>query len=363
MLAAINGGQGAGVKGVNVKLSLFQAGRLKRVALTLGLGALGGGVFTLLHLPLAWMLGPLVANLIASSRGARVGIPEPLRNVFLAVMGLVLGSQVTPQLAERVLDWPVSAALLLLGVAASTAVASYWYRRCGFDPVSAWFSAAPGAMTAMILLGEKCGGDPRRIAVSQSLRVILVILLLPPLFWIYRGSDADAAGAMREVSHLWMLLTVVFLLPLGRWLRLPSAPLLAPLLFAAVLSGFDIASLHLPDWGMNVMLWVLGSAIGARFQGMTRRLFGRYLWQAGIATLLALATLALFAELIHQALGVGRDVALLALAPGGVGEMAIVAIALDIDPVFVAFHHLLRMITLMIVAPFWARWLLRRSSV
>jgi uncharacterized membrane protein AbrB (regulator of aidB expression) len=54
-------------------------------------------------------------------------------------------------------------------------------------------------------------------------------------------------------------------------------------------------------------------------------------------------------------------VALLALAPGGIGEMAILAVALNIDPVFVAFHHLLRMVTLMIIAPFWARWLLRHA--
>ena len=65
---------------------------------------------------------------------------------------------------------------------------------------------------------------------------------------------------------------------------------------------------------MNLMLWVLGSAIGSRFQGMTRRLLGRYLWQSGVATLLALVVLAVFAELIHQTVGVGRDVASLALA-------------------------------------------------
>lgn len=338
------------------------AGSVKALSAALIFGALGGTLFQLTGLPLAWMLGPLIANLLASSQGVKVSVPEPLRNVFLAVMGLVLGSQVTPQLAHRVLDWPVSAALLLLGVAASTAVAAAWYRRCGFDPVSAWFGAAPGAMTAMILLGEKCGGDPQRIAVAQSLRIILVILVLPPLFWAYGGGDAGIGPVNRGLEHGWMLLLIPLLLPLGRWLRMPSPALLAPLLVAALLSGADIASLTLPEWGMNLMLWVLGSAIGSRFQGMTGQLFGRYLWQSGVATLLALLVLAFFAELIHQLLGVGRDVALLALAPGGIGEMAILAVALNIDPVFVAFHHLLRMVTLMVFGPFWARWLLRHTS-
>lgn len=341
-----------------MKGSRFSAASARALALSLGVGALGGLLFQLLNLPLAWMLGPLVANLLASAKGASVAVPEPLRNVFLAVMGLVLGSQVTPELAHRVLDWPLSAALLLLGVAASTAVASAWYRRCGFDPVSAWFGAAPGAMTAMILLGEKCGGDPQRIAVAQSLRIILVILFLPPLFWAFEGGEGSLGPAASSLEHGWMLLTIPLLIPLGRWLRIPSSALLTPLLMAALLSGLDLASLALPQWGMNLMLWVLGSAIGSRFQGMTRRLLGRYLWQSGVATLLALMALAVFAELIHRTVGVGRDVAL--LAPGGIGEMAILAVALDIDPVFVAFHHLLRMITLMVFAPFWARWLLSR---
>ncbi|WP_245904474.1 AbrB family transcriptional regulator [Billgrantia lactosivorans] len=334
------------------------------LARSLAIGAVGGLVFQLVGLPLAWMLGPLTANLVVSAKGVDVRVPEPLREVFLGVLGLVLGSQVTPQLAERVLDWPLSAMLLLLGVAASTAAAAAWYRRCGFDPVSAWFASAPGALTAMILMGEKAGGDPRRIAIAQSLRVVLVVMILPPLFWFFEGaSGADVAAAVdRELAAPWMLLALPLLLPLGRRLRLPSPTLLAPLLFAGLLSGFGLASLSLPEWGMNLMLWVLGCAIGARFRGLSSARLGRYVGEAFVATLVALAVLAGFAELIHRLLDVPRDVALLALAPGGIGEMAILAVALDLDPVFVAFHHLLRMVALMLFAPFWARWLLGRPA-
>jgi membrane AbrB-like protein len=333
------------------------------LARSLAIGALGGLLFHLIGMPLAWMLGPLTANLIVSAKGGDVRVPEPLREAFIGVLGLVLGSQVTPQLAQRVLDWPLSAALLLLGVATSTAAAAAWYRRCGFDSVSAWFASAPGAMTAMILMGEKCGGDPRRIAIAQSLRIVLVIMILPPLFWAYEGGAAPQAAEIENgFASAWMLLALPLLFPLGRWLRLPSYTLLAPLLFAGLLSGFDIASLRLPDWGMNVMLWVLGCAIGSRFRGLSSARLGRYLFEAFIATLLALAVLAGFAELIHRLVDVPRDVALLALAPGGIGEMAILAVALDLDPVFVAFHHLLRMVALMLFAPFWARWLLRGKA-
>ena len=77
----------------------------------------------------------------------------------------------------------------------------------------------------------------------------------------------------------------------------PAKPaLLAPLLATALLrvryrQPRPAKLGHEPD------ALVLGSAIGSRFQGMTRRLLGRYLWQSGVATLLALVVLAVFAEL------------------------------------------------------------------
>src|SRR5690554_3976065 len=314
---------------------------------SLAIGAVGGVAFHVLGLPLAWMLGPLLANLIVSASGVELDVPVPLREAFVGVLGLVLGSQVTPQLAQRVADWPVSAGLLLAGVVMATLAAA------------AWFASAPGAMTAMVIMGEQFGGDPRRIAIAQSLRIVLVILLLPPLFWVLEGDAAPAAEALEPgFEAVWMLLALPPLFWLGRTLRVPSASLLLPMLFAGVLSGCDIASLRLADWGFNLMLWVLGCAIGSRFHGLSVATLKRYLGEAFIATLLALVVLGLFAEIIHHLVEVPRAVALLALAPGGIGEMAIVAVALDIDPVFVAFHHLLRMVALMILAPFWGRWLM-----
>ena len=114
---------------------------------------------------------------------------------------------------------------------------------------------------------------------------------------------------------------------------------------------------------MGIMFWVLGSAIGARFGGLSSKSMGKHLWQAGVATALALLTLGIFAELIHWVVDVPRNVAFLALAPGGFGEMAIVAVALGLDPTFVAFHHLLRMVALMAFAPLWGRWLTKNSKL
>lgn len=333
------------------------------MAVSLSLGTIGGGFFAFAGLPLAWMLGPLVANLLASASGIQVRIPEGVRQVFLGVLGLVLGSQVTPTLVSRVVDWPASISLLLVGVALSTAAAAAWYRRRGFDRVSAWFASAPGAMTAMTILGEQGGGDAKRIAIAQSLRVVLVVLILPPLFsTLGTTTGSGVSPATQGADGIWLLMVLPVVFVVGRRLRLPTPALLGPLLLMSPLSGFDIIRFHLPAWGMNAVLCVLGCSIGTRFLGFSVRRLVKALGEAAVATTIALLILACFAELVHQLVGVGRDVALLALAPGGMGEMAMVAVALDLDPVFVAFHHLLRVVVLMLFAPFWARWLGRHPD-
>jgi uncharacterized protein len=325
-------------------------------------GSLGGVLFDALSLPLAWMLGPLLANLLLSIGGGEVAVPDRLREYFLGVLGLLLGGQVTPQLANRMLDWPMSAGLLLVGIGVSTVVGAWWYRRCGFDSISAWFSSAPGAMTAMIMMGDKAGGDARRIAVAQSLRALMIVMALPPFFVQYASAPMGVVNSVDGVEGLWLLLVLPAFIQVGRWLRLPNPALLASMLIAAGLGASDLARLHLPHWGVDVMLWVLGSAIGARFAGVKLAELTRYFFQALVATALTLSVLASFAYLIHRLLGIPLHIAILALAPGGIGEMAILAVTLNIDPVFVTFHHLLRLISLMLIAPLWLHWL-RRSGV
>ena len=65
-----------------MKGSRFSVGRAKALVLSLSVGAAGGVLFHIAGLPLAWMLGPLVANLLVSAKGVKVEVPESLRSVF-----------------------------------------------------------------------------------------------------------------------------------------------------------------------------------------------------------------------------------------------------------------------------------------
>jgi len=104
-------------------------------------------------------------------------------------------------------------------------------------------------------------------------------------------------------------------------------------------------------------LWVLGSASGSRFSTVTPRTLFSVGRHAIVATTLALAIAGVFAWVIHLLLDVPYLTALLSFAPGGVAEMCLIAITFNIDPAFMAMHHLVRIVILIGLAPIVAKFL------
>ena len=71
------------------------AGFNRKTLLALAIGLAGGVLAFFIGLPLPWMLGPMIANVIAAMLRAPVAGPAPLRNVVVPVIGVLLGSGVT----------------------------------------------------------------------------------------------------------------------------------------------------------------------------------------------------------------------------------------------------------------------------
>lgn len=324
-------------------------------------GVAGGALLSLIGMPLAWLVGPILGNFLLLTRGVSVWLPDPLRTLGLGVMGLMMGSLVTRDLINQWSHWYLSISVLIVSVIVSTLLVARWYRHCGFDGPSAWLSAMPGGMAAMVMVVDQAGGNLQRVAVSQALRVLIVVCTLPPLLMMFGSHESGSREALSSAPSgfhgVWMLLFIPLLVPLGKRLGIAASPMLMPLLFSAALSVFELESFAIPAWGMNLALVFLGCSIGAKFGAFSLRAIINNARITLVATLLAIGVFALFAEGIHQLTGISREVALLALAPGGMAEMSALAVALGLDPLFVAFHQLFRVVALVLLAPFLARHL------
>lgn len=341
---------------------------LPRIALALVIGTAGGAVFYLLNLPLPWMLGALFATMAASIANAPILGPARLRPAVVAVIGVLLGSRFTPDIVAGASAWIGTVAVLMVYVVAVALVVVPFYRFVGrFDWVTSYFAGMPGGLSEMIEIGEANGAKPAPIILAHSLRIVVTIALIAFWFRIVEGHAVGSSMGAADAPLTWLdalllLASAVLGSLLGKWLRFPAPTFLGPLLVSAVLHLVGLTESAPPGLLVNTAQVLLGTVLGCRFLGISARTVLPAAVLAIGATLLTLA-LALCAGLAmgHLA-GIAPDQALLALAPGGLTEMGLIALAIQADVAFVALHHVVRILFVIVLAPLAFRLLTVRRS-
>src|SRR5690606_34092036 len=138
---------------------------------------------------------------------------------------------------------------------------------------------------------------------------------------------------------------------LGKWLRLPAHRFTGPLILSAAAHLLQFTQSKPPLELIILAQLVLGSGVGTRYLGVKLREVFDVLKVAVVAALLLLSTAVLFTYGAHFATGIGGQALLLSVAPGGLIEMTLIALALGIDVAFVTAHHLVRIVLALFVAP------------
>ncbi|MBT6962202.1 MAG: AbrB family transcriptional regulator, partial [Rhodospirillaceae bacterium] len=142
---------------------------------------------------------------------------------------------------------------------------------------------------------------------------------------------------------------------IGLWLGLkfkfPAGALAGPLILSALVHVTGLTSSSPPDFLISIAQVVLGTSVGARFAGLTFAKTGKTILLAAIATVGMLILSGIGAMLLGPLIGVDPLALLLALAPGGVTEMSLIALALDQDIAFVTTHHVVRIALIVMIGP------------
>lgn len=324
------------------------------------LGAIGGGLATLTPLPLPFMLGSLiisagVAMLLPHHLPEGYRFPQSLRLVFIATIGVMIGAQVTPELAALIPSMVVSLAALTVFVGlAHAGNFAIFYHLGGYDRATAFYSGTPGGLMESITMGEEAGANVAVLGMQQFLRIILVITLVPVGLSLWYGAPVGSAGgisfspARAGQTGLTDLPLIAAVGAAGLWIglkfRLPAGQLTGPLFAAAMLGLSGVGAPALPDWLIHVAQIVIGTSLGLRFIGLARSDLTRGIWLGLLSVTAMLALGTMLALAVHGMTGTPFDVALISFAPGGVTEMALVALSLNANPALVSAHHIYRII-------------------
>lgn len=339
------------------------------IAATLALGALGAGIATLLHLPLPLLLGPLLVTAACAIAKVRVfgtapALPGVFRSWSIPIIGVSIGGAFHPGLLQRAAEWWPSLVALGLIVPVAQAMGYLIYRRLGrFDPATSFFGAIPGGLITAIAMGEEAGGNIAMTTLLQFMRLILTITLVPLAFTILTGGAVgSAAGAvLGGAEHSAGALDLVVLMVLaaigavvGAALKLPASVITGPLLVSGAAHLTGVTEAVPPFWMIGLTQLFIGTSLGARFAGIGSADMGRAM---GLALLNVLATLLLgllVAVIFHGLVGEPVAAVFLALAPGGVAEMSLVAVSLHVSVVYVSAHHVARIVFAVMLARVFA---------
>lgn len=341
------------------------------LGLTLVLGAIGGVVAHLLHLPLGYLLGSLVVTGVLAAGGVRVlghavTLPPKLRMGFVPVIGVAIGGAFTPEVAGQALGWVPSLLALCLFVPLAHAVAFLIFRKGGLDPQTAYYGAVPGGLIESVQLGEEAGADVALLTVLQFLRLIGTIVAVPLIFWGVTGhavgsaSGVEMVGAevpldLREVAVL--VAAGLVGVGIGRALRLPGWIITGPILASSAAHALGWVEGVPPDWLIAVTQVVVGTGLGARFAGAAPGVLRRGAALAAVNGVVALGIALGFALALQATVGEPVAAVFLAFAPGGLAEMSLIALSLEVSVIYVTAHHVARIVLAVALAKLGARLL------
>jgi uncharacterized protein len=319
-------------------------GRMPAILKALAVGIPAGYLSDLLGTPIPWMIGPMVAVATLNLMGVRVHSPPYARQTGQVILGSAVSLYFTPTVvAALAANLPAIAAATVSVFFVGGLGALTLSRASGLEGKSTFFASIPGGAMAMAVLAERYGAQIAPVAVAHSLRVSILIILIP-LVLTYGGFPLEAAPYRPNIplnySILAPWLAFGFLLgEVSERFRLQNGYLLAPIFFGAALTVSGVQLSAVPSWMTEFAQLMFGLVLGARYE---RAFFDRYRLFIPFALLnsffILIASVAV-AVVLALIFDLPLATMIIATAPGGLAEMTITAQALQISvPLVLAFH-------------------------
>ena len=320
--------------------------------------ALVGAIsFLLLNAPLPWLFGPLTSCLITALLGFNLKVYKPLGDGMRTILGVAVGAAVTPaffyslpSLAPTLLIVPIFTVLIgLIGII-------YFKKFYKYDFYTAYFSSMPGGVQDMIVFAEEAGANVRSVSLIHATRILVIVVILPVILSsTWEVNLTNPPGMPLQKFELFQLMLLFISAVLGWWiariLGLFGASILGPLILAAIFSLSGFLNNRPPAEIIWAAQYFIAIGIGVKYVGISPLEIRRDI-VAGLGFSLLLLVLTTFVLATVLILDLAEPVeAILSFAPGGQGELVVLAIIVGADLTFVVAHHLLRIFFVILGAP------------
>ncbi|MBS0242109.1 MAG: AbrB family transcriptional regulator, partial [Proteobacteria bacterium] len=237
-----------------------------------------------------------------------------------------------------------------------------------FPGTTAIWGTSPGASTAMIMMAEAYGGDPRLVAVMQQLRIVSVIgiaALVARMSGLHPQSSMPAIDWLGSNHWLAMLGTLAIALSgalIAPRIGMPAGSILVPMAASMVLNSSGLMRIELPGWLLALSYAGIGWSVGLRFTRPIIAYAFLALPRILISTFTLIAICCVIAAVLVVVGGIDPLTAYLATSPGGADSIAIIAASSTADLQFVMAMQTSRLIVAMFVSPGLSRYVTRQAK-
>jgi len=334
---------------------------MKNTLYPIVISVLGVAVFQTTGLPLPFLLGPIVACLIAALVGVPMRGNALLNDGMRTILGVAVGATFTmPLLLSMTSMWPTLLLIPVMIAAIGAIGVPYFQRLWGYDFATSYYASMPGGFQDMVLFGEEAGADVRVLSLIHATRVMVIVIALPFILrWAWNADLSTPPGDPAATIAPSQLALMVFC-GIAGWrlaLRLGmfGASILGPLILAASLALTGVLQHRPPAEAIWAAQFFIGMGVGAKYAGVTMTEVRTSVTAAiGFCVILLILTIC-FAEFIHLLDLAPAMETILAFAPGGQAELTVLALIVGADMAFVIAHHVLRIFVVIMGAPLFAR--------
>lgn len=328
----------------------------------------GGLVFSLLSIPVPWLLGPMTAILIADRfKGITLNWPRALRDSALLMIGYSIGLSFTRSSIEKIAEnLPAMLIMTVILVASAAMISKVISKLSGVDYPTVLTGSIPGGLSQMIIFAEEMKGiDITTVTFLQVSRLLMIVFVVPfiifgPVFNISHIKNNGLAGPTHfvpdPVKSLIFLMICILGVIIAKKLRLPTPFLLGPILATAISTYAGVTGPPLPSSVMDASQMMLGGYIGMLLKPEKLERKSLMITLALLSGFLLVMESLLFSFLLSDALNINIATSFLSLAPGGMDQMGIIAHEVGADLSIVSGFQLFRLFFIYFAIPPLLRW-------
>ncbi|MCM0650947.1 AbrB family transcriptional regulator [Clostridium swellfunianum] len=351
---------------------------MTELILTIIVGAVGGLTALKFKVPAGAMVGSMIAVAAFNVITGKAFMPQDVKVITQISAGAFIGAGISKKdvLDLRYIFKP--AALMVVSMILLNLLMGYiMYRATGVDLVTCLFASAPAGIVDMSLISSDMGADTSKVAILQMVRLLIVFIILPPMMKfihskIYSNDQlemareevlcCEQAEANEEAKkdkldikvkakNLVVTLAAALVMGLiGYRLKIPAGAMTFAMVAAGALNIFTGKG-YMPLNLRRATQIFAGILIGERMTYADVLALKTVIVPALIMLIGIIAVNFLIGFLISKFGGIEIVTALLASAPGGVSDMALIAKDLGGDAPKVAVMQLSRYVCIIAFFP------------